>query len=115
MKTFLIFSLLFCLACTKHEENFAVTQIVNLQTRNQIGIDCPGKVITLELAYDNMTYDEIHALVRELTYSVWYAPNDTIWVLKDYKRLPDMYLVSSDSVRMTSVVKSFVHYYCPKP
>jgi hypothetical protein len=113
MKTFLIFSLLFCLACTKHEENFAVTQIVNLQTRNQIGIDCPGKVITLDLAYDNMNYDEIHALVKELTYSVWIAPNDTAWVLKDYKKLPDMYFVYSDSIRMTSKVKSYEPYYCP--
>jgi hypothetical protein len=90
-----------------------VTQIVNLQTRNQIGIDCPGKVITLELAYDNMTYDEIHALVREKTFTTWYAPNDTVWILKDYKRLPDMYVVYSDSILMTSNVKSYEPYYCP--
>jgi hypothetical protein len=112
MKNLILFLFLFCFSCESKEENFAVTQIVNLQTRNQIGIKCPGKVITLELAYDNLNYDEIHALVREKTYSIWIAPKDTIWVLKDYKKLPDMYFVYSDSVLQSSYVKSYVPYYC---
>ena len=111
-----IFLIALCLVgCeSKREYNFNVKQIVNLQTVNQIGIKCPGKVITLELAYDHYTYDEIHALVKELTYSKWVVPKDTIWVLKDYKRLPDMYLVSSDSVLQISYVKSYAPYYCPE-
>jgi hypothetical protein len=114
--TLLFLSILSCEA--NREYNFDVIQIVNLQTPNQIGIKCPGKGITLDLAYDNLTYDELHRLVSSKTYSTWYVPNDTIWVMKDYshngKVFEDIYFVSKDSVLATSYVKSYMPYYCPE-
>jgi hypothetical protein len=116
MKT-LLFFLIFLpctLSCSKHEDNFAVIQIINLQTRNQIAIDCPGKRIILNLAYDNLNDDERLSLIDDKTFSKWVAPFDTIWVLKDYPRLPDMYFVYADSILFTSFVKSAVPYVCPE-
>jgi hypothetical protein len=74
-------------------------------------------VVTLELAYDNLTYDEVNALLKQKTFSYWTPKNDTVWVLKNYshkgKKFDDIWFVYSDSVLYTSYVKSHMLYFCP--
>jgi hypothetical protein len=104
-------------SCEK-EENFDVTQIISIRTLNQINIDCPGKIVTLDLAFDNKSYDEIHQIQREMTYSKWVSSNDTIWLLRNYMeytgKIRNVYYVYPDSTLVESYVKTALPYHCPK-
>jgi hypothetical protein len=114
----LIFLLLICFSCEKQEHDFAVTQIVNLKTANQIATNCEGFTLTLDRIFKDKDYDEIHAIVKELTFEKWVEPNDTIWILRhytnSYNQVFNIFYIYEDSVFEKSYVKSVLPYYCPE-
>jgi hypothetical protein len=118
MKTLLLLILLFCASCQKDEHDFVITQIVNLRTQNQIATDCPGFTLTLDVVYNNISYDQRQAIIKRLTFTRWVIPNDTTWVLRHYmnsnNQVFNIFYVYEDSVLYQSYVKSALPVYCPK-
>ena len=104
----LLFTILFlslCISCQKPIENdFALTREISIHS-----VTCPvedtSKFIVL-FNLESLTNDQIQAHTHRNTFSRWYVPNDTIWLLNEFiEGYPDKqryFIVYPDSAFVVS-------------